>query len=50
LLRVFGTDFAACHQPERPYVLADAIFVHGDLAGLEIGDQVAVRIAYHYVQ
>jgi hypothetical protein len=50
LLFVVPADFAARDQPERPHVLTDAIFVYGDVAGLEVGDEAAARIVYDNVQ
>ena len=50
LLRVFDADFATRHQPECAHILAHAVFVHRDLAGFQVGNEAAVRIADHHVQ
>ena len=50
LFLVFNTDFLACHQPQRADILADAIFVDRYLVGLEIGDELPVRVTDHYLQ
>jgi hypothetical protein len=41
---VLDTDFAARNQPERPQSWG-TIFVHSDLAGLEVVEKAAMRIA-----
>ena len=50
LLFIFRADFAARHQTERADILADAIFVDRYLFGLEIGDELAVRVAHDDIQ
>ncbi|MGC9945902.1 MAG: hypothetical protein ABSF64_05980 [Bryobacteraceae bacterium] len=50
LFLIFDTDLGAGHKVERPDILADAILVDSDLAGFEIDDEMAVRIAHGDVQ
>lgn len=50
LLFVFHADCASRHQAERPDILADAILVDRQVFGLEIGDEVAMRVAHYQIQ
>jgi hypothetical protein len=49
LLLVFGADFAAGYQTEGAHIPAHTVLVDSELAGFQVGNQVAVRIAHNHV-